>query len=99
LLEHFGHEVAVWTASIEIILPSAHVVEARSYPTHRCCLAFRNSILGYGLIDADMHVSIDAAGKRQKIFGIEDLFGVFCLDSRRETGNLSVFDRDVEAID
>jgi hypothetical protein len=99
LLEHFRHELTVWTAAIEIVLPSTHVVDARRHPTHRRCLAFRNGILGQGLIDADMHVGINAAGERQKIFGVEGFLGALCVDRRRDLNDLSVFDRDVEPFD
>src|SRR6266404_6269684 len=54
LLEHFRHEVAVWTAPVEIVMPRAYVVQARGHAAHRRRLAFRNRILGERRINPDM---------------------------------------------
>jgi hypothetical protein len=95
---HFRHEVAVWAASIEIILTGAQVIEARRYATHRRRLAFRYGVPDQGLIDPDMHVSIDAAGKSEKIFGVEYFLGLICLDIGGDTVDLPVRDPDVAAV-
>src|SRR6266568_8041785 len=65
LIENYWHEVTVRAAAVEIIAPRSHVVEARGNPADRGCLALRNRILGERRIDADMHVSINAARERQ----------------------------------
>jgi hypothetical protein len=52
-----------------------------------------------GLIDADMHMGIDAAGKRQIILGVENLLALLGADVRGNPIDLAIPDRDVEAID
>src|SRR5215831_12552831 len=98
LLEDFRHEVAVWTAAVEIIVPGPYVVQARGYAPHRCRLAFGNRVLSERRIDADMHVSIDATRERQEILGVEHLLRLLRLDIGRKARDLSLFDRDVETI-
>src|SRR6266567_5667311 len=73
LIEDFGHEVAVGTAPVEIITSRSHVVEARGDAADRRCLALGNRILGKRRINADVHVSIDAARESQKILRVENL--------------------------
>src|SRR5262249_56549390 len=80
LLEDFGHEVTVRTAPVQIIMPCPYVVQARGYAPHRCRLAFRNRVLRERRIDADIHVSIDAARERQRSLGVENLLGLYCPD-------------------
>src|SRR5262245_44472337 len=98
LLEDFRHEVTVWTAAVEIIVPGPYVVQARGYAPHRCRLAFRNRVLSERRIDADMHVSIDAARECQKILGVEHLLGLLGRDIGPKARDLSILDRDVETI-
>src|SRR5262252_6673900 len=99
LLEDFRHEVAVWTAAVEIIVPGPYIVQARGYAPHRCRLAFGNRVLSERRIDADMHVSIDATRERQEILGVEHLLRLLCRDIGGKARDLSILDRDVETID
>jgi len=99
LLEHFRHEVAVWTAAIEIVMARAYVVQARGHAAHRRRLALRNRVLGERRINTDVHMGVDAAREGEKIPGVENLFRLFRLDVRRQTRDLSFLDGDVEAID
>src|SRR6187401_3530490 len=46
-----------------------------------------------------MHVRIDAARERQPVLGIEDLLRLAGLDVGRKPRDLSVLDRDIEAVD
>ena len=82
LLEHFRHEIAVRAAAVEVIMARAYVVQARRHAAHRRGLALRNRVVGERRINADMHVGVDAAGKSEKILGVENLFCLFRLDIR-----------------
>ena len=62
-------------------------------------LAFADRILCKRTVDADMHVRIDAARKRQQPSGIERLIGIVGLYFRREPHYFAVLDADVETID
>ena len=99
LLEDFRHECPVRTAAVEIVLSGPYVVEARRHAAHRRRLALRDGVLRERLIDADMHMGIDAAGKRQIVPGVENLPALLGADVRGDPIDLSILDRDVEAID
>ncbi len=98
-LQHLGHEGAVGAVLVEVVLPGAHVVEARGHAAHGGGLALRHGVEVELLIDADMHVGIDAAGEGEEVLGVEDLVGLVRAQLRREPRDASVLDRDVEAID
>ena len=99
LLVDLGHERAIGPAAVEVIMPRADVVEARGDAAHRGRLAFRDRILGERRVDPDMHVRIDAARERQPVLGVEDLLRLPGLDVGRKPRDLSVLDRDIEAVD
>src|SRR5262245_23347135 len=99
LPEYLGHERPVGAVAVEIVLSGPDVIEARRHAAHRRRLALRDGVLGEGLIDADMHMGIDAAGKRQLVPGVENLLRLLGADIRGNLADLTVLDRDVEAID
>ena len=96
--QHFGHDLAVRTAAVEVVVPGADVVQAGSDAAHGGRLALAHRVLGQRPVDADMHVGIDAAGESQKLFGVEHLARVLGADFRREPRHLAVRDADVEAV-
>src|SRR5262249_16366474 len=61
LLENFRHELPVWPAAVQVIMPRSDVVEALGHPSHRRRLSFPNLVVGDRRIDADMHVGINTA--------------------------------------
>ena len=74
LLEHFRHEVAVWTAAVEIVMARAYVVQARGHAAHRRRLALRNRVLGERRINTDVHMGIDAAREGERFLASKTSF-------------------------
>jgi hypothetical protein len=46
-----------------------------------------------------MHMGVDTPREREAVLRIEDLFGLLGLDVRPKPGDLSIRDRNIEAID
>ena len=97
-LAHFGHDFAVRTAAVEIVLTCADVIQTGGNAAHRGGFALAHRILGERPIDADMHVRVNAARKRQQPFGVEDVGGVLGLDFRCKPDHLAVLDGDIQAV-
>ena len=99
LPEHFGHELTIGAATIEVVMSGAQIVEARGNPSHCRSLALGNRILGQWSVYSDVHMSIDAARKRETIPSIKNLPGLLGLNLGSEPRDLSVLDRNIETID
>ena len=61
--------------------------------------AFSHRIVGERLVDANVHVRIDAARKGQKALRVEYFGGIVCPDFRRQLRDFAVLDADIEAVD
>src|SRR5262245_17438507 len=69
LLEHFGHELSIGPAPIEIVVSGAQIVEARGNPSHCRSLALGNRILGQWSVYSDVDMGIEADGKSETMPG------------------------------
>ena len=96
--QHFGHEIPVRAAAVEIVLAGACIGEAGGYTARRGRLALGDGVLGVRLVDADVHVRIDDAGEREPVAAIDDLIRLVGPDVGREAGELPVLDADVQQI-
>ena len=80
-------------------MAGAQVIQARGDAAHGRGLALGNRILRERRIDADVHVRVDAARECQAILGVENGLRALRLNIGSELGDLSVLDRNIEAID
>src|SRR5262247_22425 len=99
LPEHFGHELTIGAAPIEVVVSRAQIIEARGNASHCRSLALGNRVLRQGRVYSDVHMSIDATRKRETIPGIKGVFGLLGVNLRSKPRDLSILDRNIETID
>ena len=94
-LEHFGIELLVGPALVQIVLAGAKVVQAGGDPAHGRGLALADRVFGQWRVDAAVHMGVDNAGKRQPAPAVVHLPGQRDIDGRRDFRNPSAADGDI----
>ena len=97
--EQLGHELAIRAAAVQVVLTRAGIREARGHAAHRRGLALAHRVLGHRPVDADVHVRVHEARKREPVLPVHDLVRLLRPEVRREPRELAVLDADVEQVD
>ena len=94
--KHLGEEFAVGTTLVQVVLARPHVVQARGHAPHGGGPTLdQERRLGELLIDADVHVGVDQAGKAEHAIGV-DHFGAVDRQLEADGGHLAVTYGDVD---
>jgi hypothetical protein len=91
LSQHFGEELPVGAASIEIVLARAEIGQHSRHPARDRRLALRDRVVGEGGVDAGVGVGVDEAGEAEPPPRVEDLPGI-------RGGNLGPDDREAPVL-
>src|SRR5581483_1765169 len=99
LLEHFGHEIVIGAAAVQIIMAGPYVDEAGRDTAHGRGLALRSSVFSERRIDADMQMGVYTAREREMVFAVKNLNGLIDRDIGGKPADLAILDGDVETVD